>query len=333
MMHADELLTSFAFGGGSGGPAPSGTKEVSITQNGTTTEDVAEYASAEITVAVPNSYAAGDEGKVVSNGELVSQSSATKTENGTYDTTLNNEIVVNVPSTNKEAEILQHTINGSYTNASVLNLPTYALFRCKNIEELHLPNCEAVQSYAVQMQSNDASVMRVLDLPNATQIGQQGFVYCGSGLASGVGLSLNLPKVDTISSSAFSNSGAGPTLTLPACKSVGYSAFGSNAKLETVDLAYDGSGSNLSIEASAWNGCSSLTALIIRQERVATLAHVSALTGTPIASGTGYIYVPDGQKASYQAAANWSTYANQFRSLESYTVDGTITGALDPTKI
>ena len=289
MMHADELLTSFAFGGGSGGPAPSGTKEVSITQNGTTTEDVAEYASAEITV--------------------------------------------NVPQTNKEAEILQHTINGSYTNASVLNLPTYALFRCKNVEELHLPNCEAVQSYAVQMQSNDASVMRVLDLPKATQIGQQGFIYCGSGLASGVGLTLNLPKVDTISSSAFANSGAGPTLTLPACKSVGYSAFSSNAKLETVDLAYDGSGSNLSIEAAAWNSCSSLTALIIRQERVATLANVSALTGTPIASGTGYIYVPDSQKASYQAAAKWSTYSAQFRSLEDYTVDGTITGALDPTKI
>lgn len=34
--------------------APSGTKNISITQNGTTTEDVTSYASAEITVAVPN---------------------------------------------------------------------------------------------------------------------------------------------------------------------------------------------------------------------------------------------------------------------------------------
>lgn len=34
-------------------PQPSGTKQISITQNGTTTENVASYASAEITVNVP----------------------------------------------------------------------------------------------------------------------------------------------------------------------------------------------------------------------------------------------------------------------------------------
>ena len=35
------------------GSTPTGTKQISISQNGTTTEDVAAYASAEITVAVP----------------------------------------------------------------------------------------------------------------------------------------------------------------------------------------------------------------------------------------------------------------------------------------
>ena len=69
----DMILGAKIFG--SGGPGPSGTKEISITQNGTTTENVSAYASAEITANVPNSYAAGDEGKVVSNGALVSQSS------------------------------------------------------------------------------------------------------------------------------------------------------------------------------------------------------------------------------------------------------------------
>ena len=46
--------------------------------------------------AVPNAYAAGDEGKVVSNGALVSQSSGSTTENGTVDTTLINSLTVNV---------------------------------------------------------------------------------------------------------------------------------------------------------------------------------------------------------------------------------------------
>ena len=67
-----------------------GTKN--INSNGT--HDVTGYASA--SVNVPNSYAAGDEGKVVQNGALVSQTSQSITENGTYDTTLKNSVTVNV---------------------------------------------------------------------------------------------------------------------------------------------------------------------------------------------------------------------------------------------
>ena len=81
------------------GDAPSGTKQIEITENGTNTENVAGYAYAEIEVAVPNTYAAGDEGKVVDDGELVAQTSLGVNENGTYDTTLNNQVVVSVPNT------------------------------------------------------------------------------------------------------------------------------------------------------------------------------------------------------------------------------------------
>lgn len=76
--------------------SPTGTKNISITANGTTTEDVAAYANAQITANVPNSYTAGDEGKVVDNGALVSQTSDTVTQNGTVDTTLINSLTVNV---------------------------------------------------------------------------------------------------------------------------------------------------------------------------------------------------------------------------------------------
>ena len=79
-------------------PQPTGTKNISITQNGTTTENVNDYKYAEITASVPNTYAAGDEGKVVSNGALVAQTAhAQVTQNGTYDTTLNNSVEVAVP--------------------------------------------------------------------------------------------------------------------------------------------------------------------------------------------------------------------------------------------
>lgn len=69
----------------------SGTKNITSNGNG---QDVVGYAS--VDVAVPNSYSAGDEGKVVSNGALVSQGSDTVTSNGTVDTTLIGSLTVNV---------------------------------------------------------------------------------------------------------------------------------------------------------------------------------------------------------------------------------------------
>ena len=46
-----------------------------------------------------------------------------------------------------------------------------------------------------------------------------------------------------------------------------------------------------------------------------------------------YIYVPSALIDSYKAATNWTTFSTQFRALENYTLDGTINGLLDPSKI
>ena len=74
----------------------------------------------EVTVNVPNSYAVGDEGKVVANGELVAQTARSSeiTLNGTYDTTTNNEVKVNV-SGGGGATLVSKSIteNGTYNPA------------------------------------------------------------------------------------------------------------------------------------------------------------------------------------------------------------------------
>ena len=68
-----------------GGFTPTGTKQVSITQNGTTTEDVTNYASAEITVDVPSSG-------------ITPSGTIQITENGTVDVTQYASANVNVPT-------------------------------------------------------------------------------------------------------------------------------------------------------------------------------------------------------------------------------------------
>lgn len=89
---------------------------------------------------VPNTYAASDEGKVVSNGALVSQTEhAEVTANGTIDTTLNNRVVVNVPQGSiptgtKQISISQNGTTmedvAAYANAEItvaVPTPTYPI--------------------------------------------------------------------------------------------------------------------------------------------------------------------------------------------------------------
>lgn len=80
------------------------------------------------------------------------------------------------------------------------------------------------------------------------------------------------------------------------------------------------------LNSSVFYDCSALVAVVLRNSTPAVLSYVSAFTGTPIASGTGYIYVPRDLISTYEAATNWSTYAGQFRAIEDYTADGTLDG-------
>ena len=70
-----------------------------------------------------------------------------------------------------------------------------------------------------------------------------------------------------------------------------------------------------SISAYAFQYCSALTSLTLSSTTVATLSHTNALQGTPIASGTGHIYVPDHLVGQYKTATNWNDYANQILPL------------------
>lgn len=124
-------VAGVADGGGGGGSAVLVDK--TITENGEydPADDSADGYSSVI-ANVPNTYVAADEGKVVSNGALVAQTSETYTVNGTYDTTLKNSVTVNVssgPVSVAEKDVNFYDYDGtcvySYTAAEFANLTEF----------------------------------------------------------------------------------------------------------------------------------------------------------------------------------------------------------------
>ena len=87
-------------------------ESLSVNTNGTTTAPTGK-AYSPVVVNVPNSYTNSDEGKVVKNGALTSQTSTTKSANGTYDTTTNNQVTVAVPASAVDAGTKNITSNGN----------------------------------------------------------------------------------------------------------------------------------------------------------------------------------------------------------------------------
>lgn len=135
--------------------------------------------------------------------------------------------------------------------------------------------------------------------------------------------------VITVNTNAFNTCSALTNARIPVARVINAYAFADCPALTSVDTR-DLRG----IDSYAFVRCSNLVALILRYEGGIASAWASNIfDNTPIKSGTGYIYVPSAFVDRYKAATNWSNFASKFRALEDYTVDGTVTGELDPTKI
>lgn len=107
-------------------------------------------------------------------------------------------------------------------------------------------------------------------------------------------------------------------------KEIGSYAFQSCARLHTVDLT---AVESIGYDAFIYNNA--LKTVIIRSRKVPTIPAWTVFQYW----GNGYIYVPKDLIEAYKTETNWSSYASKYRALEDYTIDGTITGELDTTKI
>ena len=92
--------------------------------------------------------------------------------------------------------------------------------------------------------------------------------------------------------------------------SIGLHAFRNCANLTTAVFS-----EATSIGGSAFFECANLTTIVLSVNSVVSLSSTTAFNNTPIARGTGYIYVPDDLIGSYKTATNWTVYEDQIKGL------------------
>lgn len=149
------------------------------------------------------------------------------------------------------------------------------------------------------------SYLRNVDLPKAITLSAE--CFRDSALVSVI-----FPKVTNISNATFYGCSSLEKVELPLCnKQVASQAFFGCTSLKKLSCNFS------AISNNAFRN-SAIEALIMNNNSRATLANTNAFDKTPIASGTGYIYVPSALVEDYKAATNWSTYADQIRAIEDY---------------
>lgn len=299
--YCDRDILILATGGGAA--ADPIIEPLEVTENGTYTapEGVDGYSPITVNVPIPNGYI---------------KPSGTKdiTANGTHDVTAYASVNVNVEASGGGGDdvasaIVDKTIT-EFINDKATKIGDYALRSCTNLTRV--------------------------DAPNAKSIGQYAFAGCS------LLESVNFPKVESVGTYAFNQCNDLRSIAFPSATTVYTNTFRDTQYVEIIDLP-----KVTNIPATTFYGCRGLKALILRSQTMVTLANTSAFTNCYRILGTknsgfnpngeklGFFYVPRALIEEYKVATNWSSdsLVTQFRALEEYTVDGTINGALDLTKI
>ena len=334
-------------------PGPS-LQSKTATQNGQVTPDNGYDGLSAVDVAVPNTYSAADDGKVVSNGQLVAQSSMSIASNGTYDTTLINEVEINVSGGGGDGiwpKIVDRTIT-EISDSAIQDIGTAAFYRCTALSSVSFPAAEILRvsafcSCSALAEANFPEVLSIdaycfencnalatASFPKATIIGTAAFRSCAAlsavsfTVAESIGASAfqsctaltgaNFPEAASVSARAFASCTSLATAVFPKLKSVVMQTFQDCTALSLASFP-----EATAIGSLAFGNCFNLVSLYLLGSSFCTLTSKTAFNSTPIggysasAGQFGSIYVPASLYSLYTATGqNWYSFSSRFVSVE-----------------
>lgn len=194
--------------------------------------------------------------------------------------------------------------------SGLINIEGNAFYNCTNLALTELPNSlVSIGDYAFEYCSN----LALTKLPNSLiSIGELAFDSCTK-----LALTELPDNLTSISYGAFSYC---PNITfkeLPTSITIINSCVFQGCEGLT-KLSLKGNITN--INQSAFDGCTGLGAFVLPNVTSTPTLGRNVFKNTPIASGTGYIYVPDTLVDSFKSATNWSVYADQIKPISELEV-------------
>ena len=201
--------------------------------------------------------------------------------------------------------LVERTIT-DVSDDSITAVGEYAFCKCNSLMTVDLPNAITVGTSVFQ----GCTFLSDVNLPNVTTAGGSAFYGCKN-LTS-----INIQNLYAVESMMFNGCSGITTINFPNVNRISTNGFSNCSNLKMLDMP------NVTVLGnSVFSSCTSLTTVILRTATVATLTNINAFANTPIADGTGYIYVPDELVDSYKIATNWVTYADQIKPLSEYGGD------------
>ena len=295
-----EIFMSNKSSGGGGGITPTGTKEINITENGTVTEDVTNYASANIvtniepygvgniTISKNGSHNVSGKATAVVNvpipdGYVKPRGTKYVYDNGEYDVTKYANVYVSMPLYAIPDDLIMRTIT-DYSNDSLYKVGDYAFRDCTNLTSFKCPD--------------------------VSKIGEQAFGHCRN-LAD-----FDFSSVETIDTQAFEGCDAFTSCTLNVAKTINDYAFRYCNYLKNISLP-----ELAEIGYGVFTGCDNLEYIKIGSQDSTIVA--TANFGNPISDYEDYtcpkIYVADSLIDEYRNATNWNLISDNIYPLSEFT--------------